>query len=123
MRTQALPSPRIFNSHWTPAALQAAAEHHALIQTHTAYAAAVAALAGYAGRIDQARLRIMIARVTGSTEGTYWMAAALTVGHLAISFPQALTEHEASLLLQPLLAAERQAKSAARRAPPTRYSA
>ncbi|WP_294569780.1 hypothetical protein [uncultured Arthrobacter sp.] len=123
MKTQTLPSPRIFGIQWTPAALQAAADRHAVIQTHTAYAPAVAALASHAGRIDQVRLRVMVARVIGSTEGTYWMTAALAVGHLTISFPHALTEHQASLLLQPLLTAERQAESAARSAPPTTCAA
>ncbi len=99
-------APRIVHRQWTGAQLRAAAERHAIIQGHTSYAPAAAAVASYARHIDLRRLREMVAAATGGTQGTYWMVAALTMAHLALSFPQALTETQRALLLEPLAAAE-----------------
>ncbi len=85
-------APRIVHRQWTGAQLRAAAERHAIIQGHTSYAPAAAAVASYARHIDLRRLREMV--------------AALTMAHLALSFPQALTETQRALLLEPLAAAE-----------------
>ncbi|WP_159803633.1 hypothetical protein [Arthrobacter zhaoguopingii] len=109
MRTAVLPAPRIVHRQWTEVQLRAAAERHAIIQTHTSYASAAAAVASHARHIDLRRLREMVAGVTGGTQGTYWMVAALTMAHLALSFPQALTEDQSALLLEPLAAAEHMA--------------
>ncbi|WP_159618729.1 hypothetical protein [Arthrobacter zhaoguopingii] len=122
MRPAVLPAPRIVHRGWTETQLRAAAERHALIQRHTSYAPAAAAVASHARHIDQRRIRKMVTAATGETQGTYWMVAALTMAHLALSFPQALTEDQRALLLEPLAAAEHLAapRSANPRAAPGR---
>lgn len=106
METAVIPADRIFGTDWTPAQLQAIAERYEFIQSHTLYSSTAVRVAPKTQVIDRAALRALVARTMGRVEGTYWMVAAMTMAHLAISFPQLLTEEQVCLLLDPIAAGE-----------------
>ncbi|MBP2216960.1 hypothetical protein [Arthrobacter sp. CAN_C5] len=82
------------------------AECYEVTQSHILFRCAAVRLASRTRRIDSPALRSMVTGIMGGVEGTYWVVAALTMAQLALSFPELLTEAQASLLLAPLVAAE-----------------
>jgi hypothetical protein len=92
--------------HWTRGQLQAAAEMDRLVQRHPQHMLARMALANHGNSSSLERIRASVARSLGGNAGTHYIVAALHLAHLALLFPQTLSETQRSLLLAPLEAAE-----------------
>lgn len=102
----ALPAARIFDRVWTQDQLRAVeSENHYAAQDVQHFPARLA-LSGHGLSIDGRRIRALVEEVMGGREETYYIVAALCHAHLAISFPDRLTDHQRELLLSPVVASE-----------------
>ncbi|MHA7274876.1 hypothetical protein ACX80Z_15800 [Arthrobacter sp. TMT4-20] len=101
-----LPAPQIFDRTWSRHQLLAIEAAGESAQENTQHAPARRVLAKYGTCIDRDRIRSMVSQTMGGVEGTYFITAALCHAHLAISFPDLLTDYQRDLLLGPLAAGD-----------------
>lgn len=105
MTITAAPAARIFDRTWT--ADQLGALEPALMEAarNSQHEAGRRAFHRLGLTIDRDRIKTMVNDVLG-WYGTYYTQAALADAHLAISYPELLTDRQRELLLAPLVAAE-----------------